>query len=109
MRARRWRAFERDLPHDFAGRANDKESRRAASRTRGVEAERRNVDVAVRPNRKTLDAALYTRCRVRQHREQLHMAAMPCVCWRRSEKPHHERKRAAEGNRADIQSFHVFP
>src|SRR5580700_6699165 len=55
----RARSLNGELPDDIAARADDEQHGVPGERTLGVEAERRNVDVAVGPDREAVDAALH--------------------------------------------------
>src|ERR1700761_7188650 len=73
----RTRSLNGDLPDDIAARADDEQHGVPGERTVGIEAERRNVDVAVGSDREALDAALHVLGDVRQHGQHVDWAALP--------------------------------
>src|SRR6202034_2119580 len=89
----RTRSLNGELPDDIAARADDEQHGVPGERTFGVEAERRNVDVAVGPEREPFDAALHVLCDVWQHGQHVDWAAFPRASRQGCEKSDRESER----------------
>ena len=100
----RARVLDVDLPDDIAVRADDEQHRVAGESALGIEAERRDVDVAVGPDREAFGAALYALRDVRQHGQHVDWTTLPGTVGIRSENS----DRGAERGNADLNFRDMF-
>src|ERR1700722_14066467 len=97
MRTRSW---DVDLPDDIAVRADDDQHGVAGESAGVVDAERRDVDVAVGSDREAFGAALDVLRDVRQHGQHVDWTTLPSADGSRSE----NFDRDAERGNADLES-----
>ena len=100
----RARSLDVDLPDDIAARADDDQHGVAGESAVGVEAERRDVDVAIGSDREAFGAALYVLRNVRQHSQHVDWTALPRTCGNCRENSH----RSTERGNADLKFATVF-